>query len=94
MTDLQNALDWVDKGTLGHPHIDTLAKYARLVANPNIQAALAATPIGNRRYVDQIVAAALTPQGDTEWGTSESPEYDPHGRLAPPHTPLTPGGTE
>ena len=33
MSDLQDALDWVDKGTLGHPHINALADAASLVAN-------------------------------------------------------------
>jgi hypothetical protein len=76
MTDLQNALDRHPQINYDSSMVP-IFKAARLVANPNIKAA---TEVGNRMYLEisshrfgmgegmaeRIVAAALTPPGDTQ----------------------------
>ncbi len=72
MIDLQAALEWADR-VVGWKHVPVLAEHARLVANPNIEAAIAkarlwAAGSGLNDYAAdemgrEIVAAAL---GTTE----------------------------
>ena len=79
MTDLQDALDWVDSFPEPTNKMTVLANAARLVANPNYEAALAsvftrggAGHLGQEWPVEmypsdiqRAVDAALTPPEDT-----------------------------
>ena len=82
MSDLQAAVDWLDYwkaedfdwALVNIDHLLTVLDAARLVANPNYEAARVETAAWFDRYrkssditvaTDDIVAAALTPPGDT-----------------------------
>ncbi len=77
MSELQDALDWVDSGpvVVGAKHIIELAKAARMWLNPNIEAAARLGVVWDEltekervirmAYVKPYVMAALT-RGDTD----------------------------
>ena len=78
MTDLQDALDWVDSFPEPTNKMTVLANAARLVANPNYEAATTAMGEALSRLVvmpgasklipvvEATIEAALTPPGDTD----------------------------